>query len=55
VAESVSTPHRVIDDAGIFKAHEGGELSVELKSPLDPRVGLAVAAALAEASQVAEF
>jgi malate dehydrogenase (oxaloacetate-decarboxylating) len=43
VAESVNTPHLVIDDEEIFKAHEGGKLSVELKSPLDTQRALSIA------------
>jgi malate dehydrogenase (oxaloacetate-decarboxylating) len=43
VAESVSNPHLVIDDEEIFKAHEGGKLSVELSSPLDTQRALSIA------------
>ena len=43
VAETVSTPHLVIDDEEIFDAHEGGKLSVELKSPLDTQRALSIA------------
>lgn len=43
VAESDSTPHLVIDDEEIFKAHEGGKLSVELNSPLDTQRALSIA------------
>ena len=42
VAQS-GTPHLVIDDEEIFKAHEGGKLSVELKSPLDTKRALSIA------------
>jgi malate dehydrogenase (oxaloacetate-decarboxylating) len=42
VAESGST-HLVIDDEEIFKAHEGGKLSVELKSPLETQRALSIA------------
>ena len=35
--------HLVIDDEEIFKAHEGGKLSVELKSPLDTQRALSIA------------
>ncbi|MUL84939.1 MULTISPECIES: NADP-dependent malic enzyme [unclassified Mycolicibacterium] len=37
------TPQVVIDDAEIFDAHEGGKLSVELKSPLDTQRALSIA------------
>jgi malate dehydrogenase (oxaloacetate-decarboxylating) len=43
VAESVSPRHLVIDDEEIFKAHEGGKLSVELSSPLDTQRALSIA------------
>jgi malate dehydrogenase (oxaloacetate-decarboxylating) len=43
VAELVRTPQVVIDDAEIFAAHEGGKLSVELKSPLDTQRALSIA------------
>lgn len=39
----VSTPQVVIDDDEIFAAHEGGKLSVELKSPLDTQRALSIA------------
>lgn len=39
----VSTPQVVIDDDEIFTAHEGGKLSVELKSPLDTQRALSIA------------
>lgn len=42
VAES-GNPRLVIDDEEIFKAHEGGKLSVELKSPLDTQRALSIA------------
>jgi malate dehydrogenase (oxaloacetate-decarboxylating) len=42
VAES-GNPHLVIDDEEIFKAHEGGKLSVELKSPLETQRALSIA------------
>jgi malate dehydrogenase (oxaloacetate-decarboxylating) len=42
VAESGNT-RLVIDDEEIFKAHEGGKLSVELKSPLDTQRALSIA------------
>ena len=38
-----STPQVVIDDAEIFAAHEGGKLSVALKSPLDTQRALSIA------------
>lgn len=37
------TPQVIIDDAEIFAAHEGGKLSVELKSPLDTQRALSIA------------
>ena len=37
------TPQVVIDDNEIFAAHEGGKLSVELKSPLDTQRALSIA------------
>ncbi len=37
------TPQVVIEDAEIFAAHEGGKLSVELKSPLDTQRALSIA------------
>ena len=37
------TPQVVINDADIFEAHEGGKLSVELKSPLDTQRALSIA------------
>ncbi|MDH6197542.1 malate dehydrogenase (oxaloacetate-decarboxylating) [Mycobacterium frederiksbergense] len=37
------TPQVVIEDAEIFDAHEGGKLSVELKSPLDTQRALSIA------------
>ena len=43
MAELVRTPQVVIDDAEIFAAHEGGKLSVELKSPLDTQRALSIA------------
>ena len=43
VSEMVRTPQVVIDDAEIFAAHEGGKLSVELKSPLDTQRALSIA------------
>jgi malate dehydrogenase (oxaloacetate-decarboxylating) len=43
VSEAVRTPQVVIDDAEIFAAHEGGKLSVELKSPLDTQRALSIA------------
>jgi malate dehydrogenase (oxaloacetate-decarboxylating) len=39
----VRTPQVVIDDAAIFDAHEGGKLSVELKTPLDTQRALSIA------------
>ncbi|MGB3486104.1 MAG: NADP-dependent malic enzyme [Mycobacterium sp.] len=36
-------PHLVIDDEEIFKAHEGGKLSVALESPLDTQRALSIA------------
>ncbi|BBZ32318.1 NAD(P)-dependent malic enzyme [Mycolicibacterium confluentis] len=43
MAETVSTPHLVIEDEEIFDAHVGGKLSVELKSPLDTQRALSIA------------
>jgi malate dehydrogenase (oxaloacetate-decarboxylating) len=43
VSELVRTPQVVINDADIFAAHEGGKLSVELKSPLDTQRALSIA------------
>ena len=43
VSETVPAPHLVIDDEEIFAAHEGGKLSVELKSPLDTQRALSIA------------
>jgi malate dehydrogenase (oxaloacetate-decarboxylating) len=39
----VRTPQVVIDDAAIIDAHEGGKLSVELKTPLDTQRALSIA------------
>jgi malate dehydrogenase (oxaloacetate-decarboxylating) len=39
----VRTPQVVIADNEIFEAHEGGKLSVELKSPLDTQRALSIA------------
>ena len=43
VAETVSTPHLVIEDEEIFDAHDGGKLSVALNSPLDTQRALSIA------------
>ena len=43
VAETENTPHLVIEDDEIFKAHEGGKLSVALNSPLDTQRALSIA------------
>ena len=43
MVESVRTPQVVIEDSEIFEAHEGGKLSVELKSPLDTQRALSIA------------
>jgi len=43
VAESVKTPHLVIEDEEIFDAHVGGKLSIELKAPLDTQRALSIA------------
>lgn len=43
VSELVRTPQVVVEDAEIFAAHEGGKLSVELKSPLDTQRALSIA------------
>ena len=43
VAETESTPHLVIEDDEIFKAHEGGKLSIALNSPLDTQRALSIA------------
>ncbi|MCH9642107.1 MAG: NADP-dependent malic enzyme [Actinomycetia bacterium] len=40
---SVPTPQVVVEDSEIFEAHEGGKLSVELKSPLDTQRALSIA------------
>ncbi len=37
------TPQVVVEDSEIFEAHEGGKLSVELKSPLDTQRALSIA------------
>ncbi|WP_237572245.1 NAD(P)-dependent malic enzyme [Mycolicibacterium lacusdiani] len=37
------TPQVVIDDAEIFAAHEGGKLSIDLKTPLDTQRALSIA------------
>lgn len=37
------TPQVVVEDNEIFEAHEGGKLSVELKSPLDTQRALSIA------------
>lgn len=37
------TPQVVIEDSEIFDSHEGGKLSVELKSPLDTQRALSIA------------
>lgn len=42
-SSAVRTPQVVINDADIFAAHEGGKLSVELKSPLDTQRALSIA------------
>ncbi len=39
----VRTPQVVIEDSEIFEAHEGGKLSVALKSPLDTARALSIA------------
>ena len=39
----VRTPQVVIEDSEIFEAHEGGKLSVALKSPLDTQRALSIA------------
>ena len=41
--ESSRTPQVVVTDTEIFDAHEGGKLSVELKSPLDTQRALSIA------------
>lgn len=43
VSELVRTPQVVIEDSEVFAAHEGGKLSVELKSPLDTQRALSIA------------
>ncbi len=43
MAELVRTPQVVIEDSEIFEAHEGGKLSVGLKSPLDTQRALSIA------------
>ncbi|MDY6999590.1 MAG: NADP-dependent malic enzyme, partial [Actinomycetota bacterium] len=42
-SQQVRTPQVVIEDSEIFEAHEGGKLSVELKSPLDTQRALSIA------------
>ena len=43
MSETVPAPHLVIDDEEIFAAHEGGKLSIGLKSPLDTQRALSIA------------
>jgi malate dehydrogenase (oxaloacetate-decarboxylating) len=43
VAELTRTPQVVVEDNEIFEAHEGGKLSVDLKSPLDTQRALSIA------------
>ncbi|GJF15652.1 malate dehydrogenase [Mycolicibacterium cyprinidarum] len=43
MSETVPTSQVVIQDNEIFEAHEGGKLSVELKSPLDTQRALSIA------------
>lgn len=43
MAELTRTPQVVVEDNEIFEAHEGGKLSVELKSPLDTQRALSIA------------
>ena len=43
MSETVPAPHLVIDDDEIFAAHQGGKLSVELKTPLDTQRALSIA------------
>jgi malate dehydrogenase (oxaloacetate-decarboxylating) len=43
VSETVPAPRLVLDDEEIFAAHEGGKLSVELKTPLDSQRALSIA------------
>ncbi|BBY75978.1 malate dehydrogenase [Mycolicibacterium parafortuitum] len=43
MAEQVRTPQVVVDDNEIFEAHEGGKLSIGLKSPLDTQRALSIA------------
>ncbi|WP_159231068.1 NAD(P)-dependent malic enzyme [Mycolicibacterium vanbaalenii] len=42
-ASETRTPQVVIEDNEIFEAHEGGKLTVELKSPLDTQRALSIA------------
>lgn len=42
-SSAARTPQVVIEDNEIFEAHEGGKLSVELKSPLDTQRALSIA------------
>ncbi|MGB3355987.1 MAG: NADP-dependent malic enzyme [Mycobacterium sp.] len=42
-SSAARTPQVVIEDSEIFEAHEGGKLSVELKSPLDTQRALSIA------------
>ncbi len=43
MAELTRTPQVVVEDNEIFEAHEGGKLSVDLKSPLDTQRALSIA------------
>ena len=43
MSETVPASNLVIDDEEIFAAHQGGKLSVELKSPLDTQRALSIA------------
>ena len=43
VSETVPAPSLVIDDEEIFAAHQGGKLSVGLKTPLDTQRALSIA------------
>jgi malate dehydrogenase (oxaloacetate-decarboxylating) len=43
VSETVTAPNLVLDDEEIFAAHQGGKLSIELKTPLDTQRALSIA------------
>ncbi len=43
MSETVTAPNLVLDDEEIFAAHQGGKLSIELKTPLDTQRALSIA------------